>query len=125
MGWTSWDRTNPSGYSVQRSGQLTSTYSVGWPFWTKNDTAVWKFFDIADDLEITLSLYNDEQSNTAPFDSVTFTVSAQSQPTYWQYTGFPTRGDGNPKDNFRYDIAVTKLTNNSRRCADYQLLVPA
>jgi hypothetical protein len=124
MGWDDSIVSDPPNYSKRTSGSINSTYAVGWNFWTNNDTALFKFSSFADDLTITLQLFNDEQTNTQPFDQVSFDIGANSPPVFWQYTGFPPRGDGTPKDNFRFSISCVKLTNTSRTCANYDLLTP-
>src|SRR4051812_17339363 len=107
MGWSNGVfASDPAGYSVKASMKLTS---IGNPklnlFHTNKDTALFKFFNASDDAEVTLSLFNDEQDNTSPFDSNTFTLSDGA--VYLQYTGFPTDGQGNAKDNFRFEIDLS------------------
>ncbi len=122
MPWDDSLKTDPDNSGSYHSGSLSSVGAAGWVFWTTNDTAIFKFRDFSDALSITLELYNDEQTNTAPFDSVTFDMTGNSAPKFWRYQGFPTRGDGNAKDDFRCRITCEKKTNNSRSCANYDIL---
>jgi hypothetical protein len=123
MGWDNDLTTDPAGFSQQQGGSITSTFATGWVFWIKQDTAIFKLYSFADDLEITIQLFADEQSNTVPFDAVTFDMSANSPATFWRYTGFPARGDGTPQTKFRVSFTCTKQTNNARTCANYAILI--